>query len=238
MTRLCSRCQSVLHREEEGALVFCWNCGAPQVQLSEELRDQIDKQLADQHAGPSILDQLPLPTSPGNSIIWPGAIQCAGLAGILAAAFVLISFAVPPVGLLSFFWLVGAPAFVLVIYSARFRQSRITPGFGARLGVLSGLAILLAGGTLFTGRLLLARFAFHRAGQIDSYLAGFFTQWQAQVVARSGAPAAEPFVSRLAFPEFREGFLLTGVAMFLVCYLAFSATAGAFAGYLRSRSPR
>ena len=83
IARLCPRCQSVLHREDEGSLVFCWNCGAPQVQLSEELRDQIDKQLADNLAGPSILDSLPLPSSPGNSIIWPGAIQCAGLAGVV-----------------------------------------------------------------------------------------------------------------------------------------------------------
>ena len=237
IARLCSRCQSVLHREDEGSLVFCWNCGAPQVQLSEELRDQINKQLADKQAGPSVLDQLPLPSSPGDSIIWPGAIQCAGLAGIVAAVFVLISFMAPPVDILSFFWLVGAPAFVLVIYSSRFRQSRITPGFGARLGVLSGLAILLASVTLRTVRLLLQRFVFHSSAQIDSQLADFFAQWQVAFVARSG-PAAAPMVARLAIPEFREGLILGGFAIFLLCYLAFSATAGAFAGYIRSRSSR
>jgi len=237
IARLCPRCQSVLHREDEGSLVFCWNCGAPQVQLSEELRDQIDKQLADNLAGPSILDSLPLPSSPGNSIIWPGAIQCAGLAGVVAAVFVLISFVAPAVNILSFFWLVGAPSFVLVIYGNRFRQSRITPGFGARLGVLSGLAILLASVTLRIVRLVLQRFVFHSSAQIDSQLADFFDQWQVASVARSG-PAAAPWVARLAIPEFREGFILGGFALFLVCYLVFSATAGAFAGYVRSRSSR
>ncbi len=235
--RLCSRCHSVLHREDEGSLIFCWNCGAPQVQLSEELRDQINQQLADKNSDPSVPSQLPLPSSPGNSIIWPGAIQCAGLAGIVAAVFVLVSFVSPPVAILSFFWLVGAPAFVLVLYSSRFRQSRINAGFGARLGLLSGLAILLASVTLRIGRLLLQRFVFHSSAQIDSYLADFFTQWQIAFVARSG-PAAAPIVARLAVPEFREGMILGGFTMFLVCYLAFSATAGAFAGYIRSRSPR
>jgi len=232
IVRLCSRCQSVLHREDEGSLVFCWNCGAPQVQLSEELRDQIDKQLA----GTSVLDPLPLPSSPGNAIIWPGAIQCAGLAALLTAVLVLISFVLPPVALFFFFWLVGAPAFVLVIYTSRFRQSRITAGFGARLGVLSGLAIVLASVTLRILRLLSQRFLFHSSAQIDSQVADFFAQWQIAFIARSGTAAAAPIVSNLAIPEFREGLILGGFAIFLLCYLAFSATAGAFAGYVRSRS--
>jgi hypothetical protein len=42
----------------------------------------------------------------------------------------------------------------------------------------------------------------------------------------------------LAIPEFRAGILLSSIFFGLVLYLAYSATAGAFAGYLRSRSPR
>lgn len=233
-SRLCSRCQSVLHREDEGSLVFCWNCGAPQVQLSEELLEQIDKQLADQLAGPSALDPLP-PPSPGNSIIWSGAIQCAGLAGAIALAFALISLVLPPVDLLWFFWVVGSPAFVLVIYSSRFRQTRITPSFGARLGVLSGLAILLATATLDTIRLLLMRFLFHSIAKIDEQLAASYAQSHAVVVARYGA-AAQPALDMFAIPEMRAGLLLCMIAVFFAAYLAFSATSGAFAGYLRSRS--
>ncbi len=205
------------------------------MQLSEELRDQIGKQLADNLAGPAILD--PLPSSPGDSIIWPGAIQCAGLTGLVAAVFVLISFALPPVDLLSFLWLVGAPGFVLVIYTSRFRHSRITAGFGARLGVLSGLAILLASVTLRTMRLLLQRYVFHSSASFDAQLAASFAQTQLSLVARSG-PAAAPLVARLAIPEFREGLILAGFAIFLVVYIAFSATTGAFAGYIRSRASR
>jgi hypothetical protein len=41
----------------------------------------------------------------------------------------------------------------------------------------------------------------------------------------------------LSIPEFRAGLLLSSAALFLVMYLIYSALAGVFAGYLRSRSP-
>jgi hypothetical protein len=236
ISRLCSRCQSVLHREDEGTLIFCWNCGAPQVQLSEELRDQIDRQIAGQQAGPSILDPLPS-SSPGNSIIWRGAIQYAGLAGAIAAGFALIALAFPPVDILWFFWVVGSPAFVLALYSSRFRQTRVTASFGARLGLLSGLAILLATAMLDTIRLLLMRFLFHSIAKIDAQLAAAYAGSHAMVVQQYGA-AAKPALDMLAIPEIRAGFLLSTAAIFFGVYLLFSATSGAFAGYLRARSAR
>ncbi len=234
-SRLCSRCHAVLHREDEGTLVFCWNCGAPQVQLSEELREQIDKQIAGQSADPATLDPVSPPISP-TAVVWPGAIQCAALAGAVAAAFGLLSLLLAPVSLLSVFWVVGAPAFVLILYSGRFRQTHITAGFGARLGVLAGLAIILASLTIDTLDLLLRRFAFHNAGPIDLQLAGIFDQMRASFVAQA-SPATGPALSMLSIPEFRAGLLLSSAAMVIVCYLIFAATAGAVSGYIRSRAP-
>jgi len=114
------------------------------VQLSEELRDQIDQQISAQQAAANPLaEPVPALVPPSNAIVWRGAIQCAGLAGALAAAFALLSFALPPITLLSFFWFVAAPIVVLGVYSSRFRKTRITTGFGARLGLLAGLAMVL-----------------------------------------------------------------------------------------------
>jgi hypothetical protein len=236
IVRLCPRCQSVLHREDEGTLIFCWNCGAPQVQLSEELRDQIDRQIAAQQDGTSSLNPAP-PVSPGNSIIWRGAIQCAALAGAVAALFALIALALPPVNFLWFFWVVGAPAFVLALYSSRFRQTRVTASFGARLGLLSGLAILLASAVLDTVRLLLMRFLFHSIAKVDAQLAAMYLQWHTMVITNYGANA-KPLLDLAAIPEMRAGVLLSSAAMVFVAYLLFSATWGAFTGYLRGRSPR
>jgi hypothetical protein len=236
--RICPRCHTVLYREDEGSLVFCWNCGAPQVLLSEELREQIDQQItAQQAAANPAAEAIAQPPAPPNAVVWPGAIQCAGLAGAVAAALALLSFVLAPVALLSFFWLISAPIIVMGVYSARFRLTRITAGFGAQLGILTGIAVLIANTTLNTIDLVLQRYVFHSTSEIDTQLTAVFTQAHTTIVAASG-PASKSALDMIAIPEFRAGILLFSIAFGVTFYLVFSATAGAFAGYLRSRSPR
>jgi hypothetical protein len=236
--RICPRCHAVLHREDEGALVYCWNCGAPQVQLSEELRDQIDQQISAQQATANPLaESIPQPATPGNAIVWRGAIQTAGLAGAVAAALALLSFALPPVTLLSFFWFISAPIIVMGVYSSRFRKTRITTGFGARLGLLTGLFILIVTSTLNTIGLVLERFVFHSTAELDNQIEKLFAQVHANFATQS-QQSIKIMSDMLAIPEFRAGILLSSICFGLILYLAYSATAGAFAGYLRSRSPR
>jgi len=236
--RICPRCHSVLHLEDEGSLVYCWNCGAPQVRLSEELREQIDQQItAQQEAINAPAEAIPQPAAPTNAIIWPGAIQIAGLAGAVTIALTLLSFALPPVSLLAFFWFISAPIVVLGVYSSRFHLTRITTGFGARLGLLTGLAILMATSTLNTIDLVLERFVFHSTSELDTQFATAFTQMHTTIAATSG-PASKAALDMLSIPEFRAGIMLSAIAFGMVLYLCFSATAGAFAGYLRSRTPR
>lgn len=179
----------------------------------------------------------PSPAAPANAIVWPGAMRCAGLAGALAAVFTLLSFPLPPVALLSFFWLISAPIIVLGVYSARFRLSHITMDFGARLGILTGLAILIAITTLNTVGLVLRRYVFHSTRELDVQIANLFTQMHSTIAAGSG-PASAEALRMIAAPDFRAGILLTSILICFVLYLGFSAVAGAFAGYLRARSPR
>jgi hypothetical protein len=208
------------------------------VQLSEELREQIDQQITAQQAAANPLAKPILePVTPSNAIVWRGAIQCAGLAGAIAAALALLSFALPPITLLSFTWFLFAPIVVLGVYSSRFRKSHITAGFGARLGLLTALAILIATSTLNTIGLVLQRFVFHSTAEIDTQINNLFTQMHTNFAAQPG-PVAKAAIYYLGIPEFRAGILLTSIFFALGLYLAYSATAGAFAGYLRSRSPR
>jgi hypothetical protein len=208
------------------------------VQLSEELRDQIDQQISAQQAAANPLaEPVPQVSSPSNSIVWRGAIQCAGLAGALAAALALLSFALPPIALLSFFWFVAAPIVVLGVYSSRFRKTRITAGFGARLGLLAALAMVIVTSAFDTIGLVLERFVFHSTAEIDTQITNLFSQMHTNFATQPG-PVAKAAIDILAIPEFRAGILLTSIFLCLGLYLAYSATAGAFAGYLRSRSPR
>jgi hypothetical protein len=213
------------------------------VRLSEELLEQAERQLAASDSSnandpndPNAASTTDLPAPRPAAPVWRGAIQCAGLAGAVAGVLTLLALAVPPIALLSWFWAIGAPIVVLGVYASRFRLTRITPAFGARLGVLSALAIMLSCLAIDTIALLVARFALHSSAKLDSGLATFFTQLRTNTLAQSG-PAAEPFLKMLSIPEFRAGLLLSVSALFLVMYLIYSALAGVFAGYLRSRSP-
>jgi hypothetical protein len=208
------------------------------VLLSEELREQIDQQIsAQQNAANPLADPIPQPAAPGNAIVWRGAIQIAALAGAVAAALALLSFALPPVVLLSLFWFISAPIIVMGFYSSRFRKTRITASFGARLGLLTGLAILIVSSTLNTIGLVLQRFLFHSTAELDSQIAKMFDQVHANFASQS-QQSVKIMNDMLAIPEFRAGILLSSIFFGLALYLAYSATAGAFAGYLRSRSPR
>jgi hypothetical protein len=207
------------------------------VQLSEELRDQIDQQISAQRAAANPLaEPLPQPP-PSNAVIWRGAIQIAGLAGGVAAALTLLSFVLAPVSLLSLCWFLFAPIIVLGFYSSRFRKTRITAGFGARLGMLTGLAILIATSTLNTIGLVLERFVFHSTAELDTQITKMFDQVHANFAAQP-QQSVKIISDMLAIPEFRAGILLASIACGFALYLAYSATAGAFAGYLRSRGPR
>ena len=237
-SRLCPRCHAVLHREEEGSLVYCWNCGTPQVQLSEELSEQIDQQISAQQAAANPLaQQISQGLAPSNAVVWRGAIQIAGLLGAVAAALALIAFALPSVALLSLFWFVSAPIVAMGFYSSRFRKTRITGGFGARLGMLTGLAILIGTSTLNTIGLVLERFVFHSTAELDTQIGKMFEQVHANFASQS-QQSVKMMSDMLAIPEFRAGILLTSIFFALGLYLVYSAAAGAFAGYLRSRSPK
>jgi len=236
--RLCPRCRTVLRLEDETSLVFCWNCSAPQVRLSTELVEQAQaQQAAAAQAASAPAETVPAGMVPPVLNRWTGAIQCAGLAGAVAAVLTLVSFALPPAMLLTVFWVISAPIIVLGVYAGRFRNTRITAGFAARLGILGGLAILLCLFSLDTIHLCLERFVFHAANELDAQLAAAFAQQAEMLRTQLGADAA-PALQLLSIPDFRAGALLGSFALVSLLYLLYSAVAGAFAGLLRSRATR
>lgn len=231
-SRHCPRCHAALTEEHEGSLVFCFNCGAPQIRVSEELLTESQKQRAVLDSG---LAAGILGDSHPDAVAWPAAIRYAILAGALAAALTLLSFAVPPVILLAWFWAIGAPVVVLGVYNAKIRPTGLRPGFGARLGLLCGLAIAFAMSAINACGLVFARFVFHNAAEIDTQLAAMFAQLRT-TIQQQGGPAQAPVLAWLNIPEDRLGLMLVMSAVVLLLYLGLSALGGAFAALLRSRS--
>lgn len=228
----CPRCHATLPDEHEGSLVFCFNCGAPQIRVSEELLTESQKQRAVLDSGIAV---GMLGNSHPDAVFWPAAIRYAALAGALAAALTLLSFAVPPVILLAWFWAIGAPVVVLGVYSSKIRPPKIRPGFGARLGLLCGLAIAFAMSVINACGLVFARFVFHNAREIDTQLAAMFAQLRT-TIQQQGNPAQASVLAWLNIPEDRLGLMLVMSSIVLLMYLALSALGGAFAALLRSRT--
>jgi hypothetical protein len=226
---------------DDGSLVYCGHCGAPQVRLSEETREQAEQQAAAAVAAsldPDLAATARPPVERVNeptAVVWPGAIQCAALAAAVAALLTLLSFPLPPVSLLGLLWTLIAPIVVLGVYAARFPRSRITTSLGIRAGLLSGLGITLSSIIIHTVDLVLMRFAFHDSASIDGPVGQLFAQLRVSFLARSGAADAKLILDWLAIPEFRAGLLLVSGAMMLTIYLVYSSLLGGLAGYMRSR---
>lgn len=222
----------MLPQEQEGSLIFCFNCGAPQVTVSEELLSEAQKQRAALDSG---LAAGILGSSTPDDIVWPAAVRYAALAGTVAAALTLASFALPPLILIAWFWAIGAPVVILGVYSSKVRPKSVRAGFGARLGLLCGLAIFFAMSAINACSLVVARYVLHASAQIDTQLGAMFTQLRT-TIQQQGGPAQAPVLAWLSIPEDRLGLMLIMTGFVLALYLGLSAIGGAFAAVLRSRS--
>lgn len=231
MQHLCPRCRQAITTADEGTLRFCVHCGAPQVRVHPDLLAA--PVAASEHGA----EPGPPPLLAANN--WRGAIQCAALAGAIALSLAALATVIPPIAALDLLWAISAPVIVMGFYHARFPASVIRPRFGARLGLLTGGAVML--GTLIVDVTegVLSRFVFHTSGALDTALANTFTEAQQRAAAMSvgqQADTAAQIAHFLSVPEFRAALLLMLFTFPVVIYLLLSTAGGAFAGFLRSRS--
>jgi hypothetical protein len=237
--RRCHRCQLVLHVEEEGSLTFCWNCGAPQVTLSEELQEQALAQRTDVAAASQTPDATETEEErvariaaqpPDLLMIWKAAIRISAA----VAAGVSVICVILPLQFLA--WM--APSLVLSIYCAKYRQTRITAAVGARVGLVCGILCGLGISVAETIQILMLRLGLHNGSDFDSTMNSMLLQAKARTAAGSGQAAADLFYNPImGIPEFRVGFFLFLLAGGLAILLVLSTASGAFSGYMRSRAP-
>jgi hypothetical protein len=229
--RYCHRCQADLPAHDEGTLVFCSACGAPQIFLSEDLQTQVETQTK---LAADTLAAGPLARDP-HTLVWAGALRCVGLAALVAAGLMFASLLLPPSIFLVCFWAVISPVVVIGLFQARNPTMPMSTSLGARLGFVTGLAVALTLSTINAITLVVARFGLHAMGDWDKQMAVGFEQLRTQAALQPGAPALG-MISTLAIPEFRAGFLLVGGLMMAVILMAITTVGGTFAGFVRSRS--
>jgi len=235
--RPCPRCHTLLVNEDTGVLFYCTHCGAPQVLLSEELREQAAESLSAANGTTVAAGNFAeagltsLETNDPTAVDWTEAVRVAGLGGLIALGLGLISMAFQAVSVLAFLWALFAPIVVLGIYCSRRKQTRVRPGFGARLGLITGLAIALCTFAAKALELIIGRFVLHRGIEIDTTMATLFT-----TIHQTQAANQQPMPFNDAIPEFRVGLLLFSLGFGICIYLMYAVISGAFGGLLRSRS--
>ncbi|HEY4358679.1 MAG TPA: hypothetical protein VGN16_23230 [Acidobacteriaceae bacterium] len=227
----CHRCGSTLHTETEGALVFCWHCGAPQVTLSEELLEQAEqlRQAQDAREAGASTQARTVAHAPGG-VVWKNAIQ---LSAIVAATMAVITTLFSPWILL---WAPLAPGIVLALYASRHRETIFSARMGARVGMACGALIVLGLAVAASLKLAILRFLLHSMGSFDADLAARLPEMRAQMMAAQSDPvAADQVVRWINIPEFRAGMYLASFGFGTFILLVLSAAGGAFAGAMRGR---
>jgi hypothetical protein len=232
MNKICHRCNGDLPSGDD---VFCPHCGAPQLYLSEDY-------LADQQpaSGPSLPSDTTgaLPPPLPQQVEWQTAIRCATLVGAIAAVLCVVGLRVPGVSLISTIWILTASTTTLSLYHRRRPLAWMDATVGARIGLTTGLAliILIAFSLALTG--VVARFGLHAMAGFDADFIQMIMQVKATAQQTAAATSTPPPAEVLRFydlPEFQAGLILATSATTAVLLLLFSTFGGAINGMLRNR---
>jgi hypothetical protein len=248
--RPCIRCQHPVLLED-GHLVYCRHCGAPQIFLSEELQSEIAQTAKDyeqRHTAETAAAAAPeAPPArwglrrdrgrAGTAQTWSIAVHYALLSAAVALVLGLLSILLPPVGALMLLWVLGAPILTVTFFSSRTRAAAPgTSGFAARLGLLTAVLVGASCAVVFTASLLIKRYMLHDAALFDAQLAASFAQQRELALQRLGT-SVQPTLDMLNIPEFRVGLMLGGATLFGLFYLFLSTVAAGVTGLFVRRRP-
>ncbi len=213
MEHPCDQCSSPV----EDGTAFCPHCGAAQIRVASDE--------AGRTGGPTEL--LTASGAAASTLIqWSQALPAAALAGLVAAGLMLI----PSEAFGLSLCMISAGFLAVLFYRRRSPGAALSPGMGARLGMVGGV-LGFAMSAVFTAVEILV---FHSGSQLRTAL----LERIEQSALRTPDPQAQQFVTYLKSPPGLALVLALGlVGMFLV-FLIFSALGGALAAALQPRKGR
>ena len=198
--------------------------------LSEDLLARAEAQSA--ASGTSEAEAASITARPQ---VWAVALRCIGLASLIAAGLFLLSTVFGPLLLFALLWVLASPVVVLGLFQARSPLSRITMGFGARVGLVTGLAMATVGSLFITTVMLVLRYATHSMAAFDAQTTDRIAQLRLQAAAQQPGAPLPPLFAMLDVPEFRAGLMMAGLGFSICILLGLTTAGGAFAGALRSQ---
>ena len=212
MEHPCYKCGTVV---EEGT-AFCPQCNAPQIRVA----------FGETEAEPIAPSQLGHRIAPPNkgTIQWSQALPACALAAVIAGMLMFI-----PLGAFGLGMGVGG---ILAVFFYRRRNPGIdvTPGMGARLGLLTGAL----GFGIFAVLTAIEVLVFHSGGDLRAAL----LQAIQQSAARSSEPQAQQLLEYLKSPPGLALMMGLGLFLMLIVFLVVSSLAGSIAAALLRRRDR
>lgn len=212
MEHACYKCGSNV----EDGIPFCPQCNAPQIRVEGASAEAVS---AAELAGVSLPDHYD-----GTTIRWADALPSAALAGLIAAFLMFIPLGAFGLGMLA------AGVLCVLFYRRRNPLSNLTPGMGARLGLVSGtlgfgiFAVFSAVGTLI----------FHTGGQLRAAMLEAIEQ----SAARSSDPQAQQIIQYLKTPPGLALMMGLSLGVVLVAFLILSSLGGAVGAAMMRRKDR
>lgn len=223
MEHPCHQCGAAV----EDGTAFCKQCGAPQIRVMGEERSPEPLPPGTPADAQPPAEPVPLggaPPAPAPGIDWSQAVPAAALAGF----FLAISWVIPFLGFLM--WLVAGGVLGIAMYRRRVPQASLTPGFGARIGAVTGLFGFGVFAVLFGLELLVTRGS------------GNFRQLLQQVIeqaaARNPDPRTQQAIQQLMTPAGLALMVTIVLVFFLAAFLALSSVGGAIGAWLLGKTPR
>lgn len=210
----------------EDGTAFCKHCGAPQIRIlgGGEPGESLPPATPGEVQPPAEPVAVAGAVSAGPlGVDWSQAMPAAALAGF----FLAIAWVIPIAAFL--LWLIAAGVLGVVMYSRRVPEAALTPGLGARIGVVTGGFGFGVFAILFGLDLLLSRGSGH--------LRQMLQQVMEQAAARSGDPAAQRAMQQMMTPAGLALLITIVLVLFLACFLALSSLGGALGVWLLRRKP-
>lgn len=200
---------------------FCSECNAPQIRVAVAETATPSEIVSDPPIGP-----LPeyFGSPPATRIEWSQALPAAALAGLIAALLMLTPLAGFGLGMF-----IGGSLSV-VFYRRRIPVAHVTPGMGARLGMVSGIL----GGGIFAGLVSIGTLVFHAGDRIRETL----IEGMQQAAARNPDPQAQQVMEFFKTPPGIVLLLTMALIGTLIAFVIFSGVGGALGAALLRRKER
>jgi len=253
MREHCHRCHGELPDraaanpyDDEGALLFCPRCGAPQILLPDHMRVEAAEVRPANSTGamPPPRPAAAAGTVAAGQVDWRAALAAGALVAGVGAVLELIGLKSNAASFLSVLWTMGGAVIALGLYARHRPRAWMDARVGLRVGVATGLVLVAAMGIALAATGVVMRYGTHSLASFDSEVAANFELMRQQLVVRmqeqqQPAQVQQKILGFMGSQEVRAGLAVFYMGLLGGVVVLISAGGGAFAGMMRtSQSPR